>query len=186
MFVAMARIHVLAVAASPNGSGSTGKALTGVLAGARDEDAEVRLIQLAAESTDSVIAAIEAADAVVFGSPVYRASHTALLADLLEQIGRSFDNEHSTPLNAKAVAIVLTGASHHHFLATEKLRSTLASFFAAQTLSPGLYLTPADFTQDKELNDFARDLARLHGRALVELAAAVRAGDALGMLRPLV
>lgn len=182
----MARLHVLAVTASPHGSGSTSKALAGLLAGVRDEDAEASFLELAAESTDAVVAAIEAADAVVFGSPVYRASHTALLAGLLEQVGRGADYEKSAPLKGKAVAIVLTGASHHHFLATEKLRSTLTSFFAAQTLSPGLYLTPSDFTPSKELTDSARDLAHLHGRALVELAAAVRAGDALGQLSPLV
>lgn len=182
----MAHLHILAIAASPHGPGSTTHALEGVLAGARDAGAEVQSLDAATESTDTMIAAIEEADAVVFGSPVYRASHSALLAGLLEHVERGAKYENSAPLKGKAVAIVLTGASHHHFLATEKLRSTLASFFAAQTLSPALYLTPQDFTEAKELTETSRDLAHIHGRALVELATAVRAGEALRQLSPLV
>jgi len=182
----MARLHVLAIAASPHGSGSTTHALEAVLAGVRDQGADVSFVDLTTESTDSVVAAIEAADAVVLGSPVYRASHTALLAGLLERVERGAEYENSAPLKGKAAAIVLSGASHHHFLATEKLRSTLASFFAVQTLSPALYLTPDDFNEAKELSNAARDLAHLHGRALVELATAVRTGDALSQLTPLV
>jgi FMN reductase len=105
-----------------------------------------------------VVDRIDEADGIVFASPVYRAAHTALL----------------------------TGASHHHFLATERLRAPLASFFAAQTLSPGLYFTPASYTPDKVLDDESRALTELHGRALVELATAVRGGAALSRLTPLI
>jgi len=62
----------------------------------------------------------------------------------------------------------------------------LASFFAAKTLSPGLYFTPASYTPDKVLNDESRALTELHGPALVELATAVRGGAALSRLTPMI
>jgi len=77
-------------------------------------------------------------------------------------------------------------ASQHHFLATERLRAPLASFFAALTLSPGLYFTPASYTLDKVLNDESRAPTELHGRALVELATAVRGGAARSRLTPMI
>ena len=94
--------------------------------------------------------------------------------------------ETSAPLAGKAALVLLAGASHHHFLATERLRAPLASFFAAQTLSPGLYFTPASYTPDKVLDDESRALTELHGRAPVELATAVRGGAALSRLTPMI
>ncbi|MGD9530522.1 MAG: NADPH-dependent oxidoreductase, partial [Pseudonocardia sp.] len=80
-----------------------------------------------------------------------------------------------------------TGASDHHFLAVEKVRGILGGFFGAQLLSPGLYLPSASFTEDgAALTDDAGRLAELHGRALVELATAVRSSKWLRGLRPLI
>ena len=72
--------------------------------------------------------------------------------------------ETPAPLAGKAALVLLTGASYHHFLATERLRAPLASFFAVQTLSPGLYFTPASYTPDphtphRVLNEESRALA---------------------------
>jgi FMN reductase len=66
------------------------------------------------------------------------------------------------------------------------LRAPLASFFAAQALSPGLYFTPTSYTPDQVLNNESRGLTELHGRALVELATAVRGGAALSRLTPVI
>ncbi len=81
----------------------------------------------------------------------------------------------------------LTGASDHHFLAIENVRGVLGGFFGAQLLSPGLYLPAAAFDeQGSALLDEPWQLAHLHGRALVELAGAVRGSTWLRELRPLV
>jgi FMN reductase len=181
------RLSILGVVASPHGSGTTLAAVAAVLEGCRESGAETELVDLAAEpGTRTMIDKVESFDAVVFGSPTYRATHTSLLANLLEQIGRGAAYESGAPLRGKATAIVMTGAATEHFLATEKLRSTLAVFFAAQVLSPSLYLAPRDFGPDKALNDRATDLARLHGRALVDLAAACRSSKSLSALQPVV
>lgn len=185
-FVGMASIHIVAVVGSPHGSGATSNAVEAVLAGARQFGASTTLLDLTSADPDQVLAALEVAHGVVLASPVYRASHTSLLAGLLERVQRGAPGESAAPLRGKAVAIVLTGASEHHFLATERLRGTVASFFAAQTLSPALYLSPAAYTADKTLAEASRELAVLHGRALVELATAVTRGDALAQLTPLV
>ena len=60
----------------------------------------------------------------------------------------------------------------------------LAGFFAVQVLAPGLYLTPEAYLARDTLTDEADRRARLHGRALVALAAAVRASEELQALRP--
>jgi FMN reductase len=179
-------IHILSVVGSPHGSGSTSSAVQAVLAGAAAAGSTTESVDLRTADLDAVVDRIDASDGVVFGSPVYRAAHTSLLAALLERIPRGAAGEDRAPLAGKAAMVLLTGASHHHFLATERLRAPLASFFAVQTLSPGLYFTPAAYAPDKSLTDESRELAQLHGRALAELAAAVRAGDALRRLTPLV
>lgn len=179
-------IDIVAVLASPHGSGSTAAAVDAVLAGVSGAGAGADVLDLTKDPVDEVVDRIEAANGVVFASPVYRAAHTSLLAGLLEHIPRGAAGETRAPLAGKAALILLTGASHHHFLSTERLRGTLASFFAVQTLSPGLYFTPAAYTPDKVLVDESRALAELHGQALVELATAVRAGAALSTLTPLI
>jgi len=179
-------MQVLGLVASPHGAGSTTTAVRAVLDGAAGEGHETRLLDAATTSAAEVVSAVERADAVVLGSPVYRATHTAVMSAVLESLQRGMSGESGAPLQATAVALVMTAASEAHLLATERLRSTLACFFGAQTLSPALFFDPGHFTAHKELTGPATELARLHGRALAELAAAIRGGTALGQLRPLV
>lgn len=184
---ASVRLSVLGIVASPHGSGSTSAAVAAVLKGCRDGGAETHVMDLATVTdAQTVVEKIDLSDAVVLGSPTYRATHTSLLAALLEETGRGAAYETGAPLKGKATAIVMTGAAAEHFLATEKLRTTLAAFFAAQVLSPALYLASRHFGPDKTLTDAAADLAHLHGRALVDLAAACRASKNLSALEPLV
>jgi FMN reductase len=179
-------LTVLGIVASPRSGGSTLSAVRAVLDGAQEAGAGVQLVDLAATPVDEVVRAVESADAVVFGSPTYRASHTSLLAGFLEKVEHGAAWETSAPLKGKATAIVMTGAASEHFLAPERLRATLASFFATQVLSPSLYLQPSAFREDRSLTASTRDLVELHGRALVDLARACRASKYIGELTPLV
>jgi FMN reductase len=182
------RLLIVAVVGSPQRGGRTGVAVQAVLRGAAAEGADTRLVELAdGPSAAEVGAVLEQADGVVFGSPTYRADITAGLKGLLDATPRGMWGEQSAPLQGKACATVLTGASDHHFLAVEKIRGILGGFFAIQLLSPGLYLPSAAFTEDAaDLRDEPRRLAELHGRALVELVTAVRSSTWLKDLRPLV
>ena len=177
---------VVAVVGSPHAGGRTRVAVDAVLRGA-GEGAETRVVELAETGHADALAAMDEADAVVFGSPTYRADITAQLKALLDATPRGMSYESGDPLRGTTCATVLTGASDHHFLAVEKVRGILGGFFGAQLLSPGLYLPSAAFTDDgRALRDEHQQLAELHGRALVELAAAVRSSKWLRDLRPLV
>ena len=175
---------IVGVVGSPNAGGRTRVAVDAVLGGAAAEGAEVRVYELADTATPDVVAAMGAADAVVFGSPTYRADIAAQLKGLLDQTPRGAAYESGDPLRGKAVATVLTGASDHHFLAVEKVRGILGGFFGTQLLSPGLYLPSAAFAEGGgALRDEPQQLAELHGRALVELATAVGSSRWLRMMR---
>jgi FMN reductase len=177
---------VVAVVGSPHAGGRTRVAVDAVLRGAA-ESANTRVLELAGTEHANALAAMGEADAVVFGSPTYRADITAQLKALLDATPRGMSYESGDPLRGTTCATVLTGASDHHFLAAEKVRGILGGFFGAQLLSPGLYLPSAAFTDDgRALRDEHQQLAELHGRALVELAAAVRSSRWLRGLRPLI
>jgi FMN reductase len=178
---------VVAVVGSPNAGGRTRVAVDAVLRGAAAEDADTRVLELAETEAEDALAALGEADAAVFGSPTYRADITGRLKAFLDATPRGMAYESGDPLRGKVCAAVLTGASDHHFLAVEKVRGILGGFFAAQLLSPGLYLPTAAFGDGgKVLTDEWQRVAELHGRALVELAAAVRSSKWLRDLRPLI
>lgn len=179
-------VTVVGIVASPSEGGRTTTAVAGILAGAAAAGAETSLLELATAGRDAAVAAIDAADAVVLGSPVYRATYSALLKDLLENTQRGLHGETTAPLRGKAAAVALTGASAHHFLAVDGLRNVLASFFATQVLSPALYLEHKDFADRETLGEVAAGRADQHGAALVDLARAVRGSTALSTLDPLV
>lgn len=173
-------MRVVGIDGSPHGPGKTAAAVAAVLAGAASQGADTSLVR---HDDQDVLARIGAADAVVLGSPTYRASHTAALRTLLERIDRKPGAE---PLAGTPVAVVMTGASGEHFLGTRDLSATLGGFFGTQVLSPDLYFHVGDFEGQGRLGRMAAELAALHGQALVELAAAVQGSAALGRLRPVV
>ena len=178
---------VVAVVGSPKAGGRTRVAVDAVLSGAAEEGAEVRVHELADTSVADAVTALGEADAAVFGSPTYRADITAQLKGLLDATPRGAVYESGDPLRGTVCATVLTGASDHHFLAVEKVRGILGGFFGAQLLSPGLYLPSAAYSEEgTALLDEPRRLAEMHGRALVELATAVRSSKWLRDLRPLI
>jgi FMN reductase len=176
--------QVLGVVAGPEPGGRTATAVAGVLAGAEKAGATTSLLELSEAGADAVIAAFADADAVVFGSPVYRATYSALLKDLLERTERGKWGEATAPLQGKAASTVLTGASGHHYLALGDLRDVLASFFAVQVLSPGLYLDHGGYVDRTTLTEQSAELAAAHGAALADLAAAVRSSAALQAITP--
>lgn len=85
-----------------------------------------------------VIQTIEAADALVVASPVYKASYTGGLKYLLDFL---------TPdaLAGKPVMIAATGGSANHALVTEHLLRPLFGFFNAQVTPTTVYALESDF-----------------------------------------
>jgi FMN reductase len=177
-------LTIIGVAGGPDAGGRTSTAIAGVLAGAAEAGATTSMVELSETPVADVIAAIEAADAVVFGSPVYRATYSALLKDLLERTERGKWGEKTAPLQGKVAATVITGASGHHFLASNDLRNVLASFFAVQVLSPGLYFDHGGYVDRNTLTEDSAGLTAAHGAALADLTSAVRGSKALGAITP--
>jgi FMN reductase len=169
-------VSVVAIDGSPAGSGRTATVLRAV--------ADAPVVLLAETSTDEALAAVERADAVVIGSPIYRASFAHPLKVFLDALPRGMWGETQAPLQGKAVAIVATGASLHHFLALDDLRNVLAGFFAAHVVPPGLYVPREGFGDDGLLIEPYAGQARLQGEALRELQRALAASSALRSLTP--
>jgi FMN reductase len=92
------------------------------------------------EDTAAVVRRIISADAVILATPVYRASFTGALKNLLDL----------TPLEGlagKPCGIMAMGATPHHYLGADwQLRSVLA-WFGALVAPNSVYLTSADFVE---------------------------------------
>ena len=175
-------MRALGLDGSPTGAGKTARVIEAVLAGL-PPDWQHDVIHVAGDQ-DAALARVEQADAFVFGAPMYRATYAAPLKALLDRLPRGMWGETSAPITGRAVAIVGTGASWHHFLGLDPLRDVLAGFFAAHVLPPGLYVPGEGFDADGRLGDSFAELAALQGAALAELAQALSAGGALAALRP--
>lgn len=177
-------MRVLGLAGGPEAGGRTSTATAAVLAGAASLGATTELLELGGTDGPGAAALLDAADAIVVASPVYRATYSSLLKGVLEATERGKWGESTAPLRGKTAAIVMTGASPHHFLALGDLRNVLAGFFAVQVLSPGLYLDHSAYVDRSTLTEESSALCATHGAALVDLATAVRASKALGALTP--
>lgn len=87
------------------------------------------------------LAAVEAADALIVGTPVYRASFTGLFKYF-------FDFVEQTALVDVPVLLAASGGSDRHALVLEHQLRPLFSFFQAQTLPIGVYATDRDLPQN--------------------------------------
>jgi len=87
---------------------------------------------------ESALVAIETADVLIVGSPVYRASFTGLFKHL-------FDFVDQNALIDKPVLVAATGGSERHALIIEHQFRPLFSFFQALTLPAAVYAYDSDF-----------------------------------------
>lgn len=156
---------------------------------AQRTDAEVQLIELTAigpslagalqreqlpAHVEEQLAAIEQADLLVVGSPVYRASFTGLFKHLFDFIGQY-------ELVGKPVLLAATGGGERHALMIEHQLRPLFSFFQALTLPLGVYASNTDFDGYRVASDLLKDrIALAADRALPLVGyAASRSANAL-------
>lgn len=119
----------------------------------------LRSDQLDAEGRE-IIDAVEAADVLVVGSPVYRASYTGALKHL-------FDLVDYRALTGKRVILAATGGTPLHGLMVEHQLRPLFGFFNALTLPTSIYATETDFADYTIINPLV--IERIE-RAVSELA----------------
>ena len=89
-------------------------------------------------SVEENLRAIEEADLLIVGSPVYRASFTGLFKHLFDFIGQY-------ALVGKPVLLAATGGGERHALIIEHQLRPLFAFFQALTLPLGVYASNTDF-----------------------------------------
>jgi FMN reductase len=86
----------------------------------------------------SVLAAIEAADALIVGTPVYKGSYTGALKHL-------FDLIPPNALAGRPVLLAATAGSPLHGLVTEHQLRPLFAFFNARTVPTAIFALESDF-----------------------------------------
>lgn len=111
-----------------------------------------------------VLAAIEAADGLVVGSPVYKGAYTGLFKHL-------FDLVDPGALAGKPVAIVATGGGARHALVVEHAFRPLFGFFGALQIPTAVYASDADFTDGALTEAGVRARAAEAGSQLAALLA---------------
>jgi FMN reductase len=169
---------------SPNATGRTRLVADAIASGIIKAEGQVEMISVAGEPSDGLIDACDDADGLLIGCPVYRGGMAYPLKTLLDHMPRGLWGETRAPLLGKPAGIYMTGASLHHYLAVDELRRVLCGFFACQVLAPGLYFSPADFTDEGGLSEEAGDTASLYGEALMAFGSAIRGSEAIQALRP--
>ena len=125
------------------------------------------------DDTAAVVKRVAAADIVVLASPVYRASFTGSLKNLLDQL----------PVEAligKPCGIVAMGATAHHYLGVEWHLRDVLTWFGALVPPSGVYLSSADFADGNLVESASGDLRDL-ATALIRLKTiAPASGTAFG------
>jgi FMN reductase len=127
------------------------------------------------DDTASVVNRIASADIVVLATPVYRASFTGSLKNLLDQLPVE-------TLMGKPCGIVAMGATTHHFLGVEWHLRDVLTWFGAIVPPTGVYLSSADFIDGKLVDSANADLAALAGALIKLRTIAPGAGKPLGPL----
>ena len=124
------------------------------------------------DDTREALALVAAADAYLVATPVYRASYTGALKNFFDLIPN--DPDGADPLRGKAVGLIATGGSDHHFLVLEHQLRPLLGFFGAQTVARAVYAHPKDFNATKQVEGkLVGELTRL-GEEVVALATFLR------------
>ena len=93
-----------------------------------------------APETAALFDAVETADLLVVGSPIFKASFTGLFKHF-------FDLIDPKALVGTPVVLTATGGSNHHALALEHQFRPLFGFFNAPTLPTTIYAVEGDFSQ---------------------------------------
>jgi FMN reductase len=115
----------------------------------KDYDVEfVRGIPLANynEDTVKVVNKILTADLLVFGTPIYQASISGPLKNLLDHIPME-------SFKSKVTAIVSTGGSDKHFLVAEYHLKPILTFLKGVVPNGSVFVQNAAFNEDNEISD---------------------------------
>ena len=123
------------------------------------------------DDTEAVVQQVMAADMYLIATPIFRASFTASLKNLLDLIPVE-------GLMGKVCGLIGMGATDHHFLAVDTQLRPVLAWFGAHLVPGGVYLQSLHF-QDGQLTDpeaIAGLKALVNGVIAMHQAAAQNAG----------
>ena len=125
------------------------------------------------DDTEAVVNRVVAADMCLIATPVFRASYTGALKNLLDHVPVA-------GLQGKACGLIVMGATDHHYLSVDTQLRPVLAWFGAHVVPGIVYLQSRHF-QDGQLND-ALAIADLHSlaRSVVALHNAASLGDLSG------
>jgi FMN reductase len=182
--------RLLAVVGSADG-GSTSAVVGEVLAGAHELGATSHVIHLGRggyepELVPDALAEAGDFDAVVLGTPTYRATYAGVLKSFLDGVPRAQPVDgYASPFLGKPIAVVGTGRSAHHFLGVDPLIDLLVRFFAAYVVPPALYGQSHEIGDSGGIeSDELRAAARSLGATTARLAELVVSTPELAGRRP--
>jgi FMN reductase len=117
-------------------------------------------------AANDILRDIEAADILIVGTPVYRASLTGALKHV-------FDLVDYRALRGRIAALAATGGNRHHGLVTEHQLRPLLSFFGVITAPTAIYAEDADFDGQRIDSVQIRERIAAAAREVADLAASV-------------
>jgi FMN reductase len=120
----------------------------------------------------AVVEAIEGADALVVGTPVYKGAYTGLFKHL-------FDFVDPQALDGVPVVLTATGGGPKHALVVEHSLRPLFGFFNALAVPTAVYAGEADIVDGTLANPVVRERAHAAARQLAQLIRAPAAHAAL-------
>lgn len=104
--------------------------------------------------TQAAVSLVVEADALIFGTPIYRGSYTGALKNLLDLLP-------AEPMRKKVVGVVASGGSLHHALALAQELGPVLAFFQCLLVPAGVYLSPLDYADGTLQAEGTRRLGQL-------------------------
>ena len=125
------------------------------------------------DDTQAVVERVISADMFLIATPVFRASYTGALKNLLDHVPVE-------GLQGKACGLIGMGATDHHYLSIDAQLRPVMAWFGAH-VAPGMVYLQSRHFQDGQLSDpqAMADLQSL-SRSIVALHHAISGGDLSG------
>ncbi len=121
------------------------------------------------DDTEKVLAQVTAADMFLIATPIYRASFTGALKNLLDHIPVE-------GLMGKACGLIGMGATDHHYLTVDTQLRPVLAWFGAHLVPGQVYLQSQHFSDGKLADPKAIAGLETLGRAVVALHTLIATG----------
>ncbi|MGE0679293.1 MAG: NADPH-dependent FMN reductase [Candidatus Binatia bacterium] len=121
------------------------------------------------DDTPQVVARIQAADAYVIGTPIYRGSYTGALKNLLDHV----------PVEAmigKVAGLIATGATDHHYLSIDQELRPILMWFNMHLVPGSVYARGNQLQGSEIIDEQLRAHLQALGEAVIDLQQLLQGG----------